>query len=158
MLKEFSKKTTKIKISEKAVYRIIYQYGPVTKTEISKQLDSSLTTVSRFIETLSDKRLIYELNKKEISGRKAFKYIINPNSEFAFGAFITSDLYGISICSIGGEIIDSVEFPLTEDVKPHEVANTFADYINDTSQKYIENKNSIMGCGIAAMGPIIKSK
>ena len=158
MLREFSEKTKEIKISEKAVYRIIYQYGPVTKTEIANQLDSSLTTVSRFIDTLSDKKLISEINKKEISGRKAFKYIIDPNSGFAFGAFITSDLYGISICSIGGEIIDSVEFPLTQDVKPHDVADTFASYINETSQKYIDNKNSIMGCGIAAMGPIIKSK
>jgi predicted NBD/HSP70 family sugar kinase len=157
MIKEFANKV-EVKVSEKSVFRIIEQFGPVTKNEISKQLDSSLTTISRVLKSLEEKNLIFEEDKNNAVGRKALTYVINPNSVFSFGAYITPDLYGISVCNIGGEIIDRKEFPFLKDTEPLEVAEHFTDFIKSVKLNNTVNTEEILGTGLAVMGPIIKKK
>lgn len=147
-----------VKVSEKSVLRIIEQFGPVTKNDISNHLDSSLTTISRILKSLEEKNLIIEENRNEAGGRKALTYIINPHPIFSFGAYITPDLYGIGICNVGGDIIEKKEFPFTKETKPLDVAEHFAAFIKSAKHKNTINTDDILGIGLAVMGPILKSK
>lgn len=147
-----------VKVSEKSIYKIIYQYGPITKNGILNHLQSSLTTISRFIDNLEKNGLIRACNKETAGGRSPLEYAINPEACYAFGAYISADVYGIGLCDIAGNILDKISHPLNETINPSEVANVWAQFVNRTVSEHGVNTEKIAGIGVSVEGPILKDK
>jgi predicted NBD/HSP70 family sugar kinase len=147
-----------LKITEKLLYKIIHQYGPITKNEAFNHVGSSLATVSRIIDSLTKKGLIQIENKDVAGGRTPSKYVVTPDACYSFGAYISHEMYGIGLCDIAGNILEKTETLLEKTTTPTEVAEFFAQFIQTTISKYSIAKEKIPGIGAAVAGPILKRK
>ena len=157
MIKLFSE-IQDVKVSEKSIYKIIYQYGPITKNGILNHFQSSLTTISRFIDNLEKNGLIQIDNKATAGGRNPIEYAINPDAYYSFGAYISADVYGIGLCDIAGNIVDKTNCLFHKKTTPAEVADFFAQFVSHVVTNYNLDTEKILGIGVSVEGPILKEK
>lgn len=147
-----------VKVTERLIYKIIHQHGPLTKNTMLQHVPSSLPTVSRLVDSLEKKGLIQINNKETAGGRNAAEYVINPAAGYAFGAYICSEAYGIGICDIAGNIHEKTARLFQKTTMPSDVVEFFAEFINRMSPQYQDETQSISGIGVAGIGPILKPK
>ncbi len=147
-----------IKVSEKSIYKIIHQYGPITKNGILEHLQSTLTTLSRFIDSLETKGLILITNKGTAGGRNPAEYAINPEACYSFGAYISADIYGIGLCDMAGNVLEKTALLFSETTTPDEVAEFFQHFISWVLTHYQLDPEKIPGIGVAVEGPILREK
>jgi predicted NBD/HSP70 family sugar kinase len=147
-----------VKVSEKSIYKIIYQYGPITKNGILTHLHSSLTTISRFIDSLEKNDLIRIHNQETAGGRNPVEYVINPTACYAFGAYISADVYGIGLCDIAGNIVEKTSFLFQEPLTPSEIADVWAQFVTRVIAEQQVDPEKIAGIGVSVEGPILKEK
>ena len=147
-----------IKVSEKSLYKIIYQHGPITKSGIIEYLPSSLTTISRFIDSLEKTGMIRATNQETAGGRNPVEYSINPTACYAFGAYVAADVYGIGLCDIAGNVIEKTSHLFQKQTTPSDVAGFLAQFIRETTDRHQFDQERIIGIGIGVEGPILKEK
>jgi N-acetylglucosamine repressor len=148
-----------LRVTEKLIFRVVYQHGPLTKNQILGYVDGSLSTVQRMLNRLVKENIILENDSdQETGGRKPSLYTVNSKAYFSVGAYITWEAYGIGICSIDGTILKQDEGIRTKDVRPSDVVAFFKRSLD----KYIEElgleKSRLLGIGLSATGPILKEK
>ncbi len=158
LLIRFFSEIQDVKVSEKSIYKIVHQYGPITKNGILAHFQSSLTTLSRFIDSLEKKGLILIDNKDVAGGRNPVEYAINPDACYSFGAYISADIYGIGLCDMAGNIIEKTSHRFYETTTPAEVAEFFHQFITRTLPQYQIDPEKVPGVGVAVEGPILREK
>jgi predicted NBD/HSP70 family sugar kinase len=148
-----------LKVSEKLIFRIVHQYGPITNADILKRTGGSLSTVYRMLGRMAEDGLVLESDgDNAVAGRKPSIYTINPNAYFAVGAYITWDAYGIGICSINGDIIAQQSARLKPDDKPTDVAAFYKQAIEQFTENSGIDKKKLLGLGLSVTGPTVKEK
>jgi predicted NBD/HSP70 family sugar kinase len=96
------------------VYRLVCQYGCISKSEIASQLGISLPTAIQNVKCLLQQGLLEEGEPLESTGgRKATAVNFRKNAKFAIGTDITRNHISIVLINLAGEIIktDRVEKP-----------------------------------------------
>ncbi len=148
MFRKFSE-INEFRVTEKSVYLLIHQKGPIAKSAIVKELGGSLTNINRFIAELEKTELI---TGSKGSGRKAGEYTINPDAAYSIGAYLNGDVIGIGLCNIGGQVLESVEELYCDFKTPEKVIGFFA----ETWKQLISHidKEKLLGTGVAAVGPL----
>jgi predicted NBD/HSP70 family sugar kinase len=106
--------------------RRIRQAGSCTRAELAKNLEISLSQVSKLTAGLSNLGLIYESGTPEpVNGRPAGRLAINPNAACVVGIDVGSDRKIAVITDLAGEIItyldepspdQDISFPCLEDL------------------------------------------
>ncbi len=81
------------KTNQSAIRRMIYLYGPITRTEIARKLDLTLPTITTNVNSLLSNGLIRELDEKipnadGVAGRKSTLLQIVPESRYFIGVEI----------------------------------------------------------------------
>ncbi len=106
------KKRTNIDVRKRnrnAIYRLIYEKGPLSKQEIVSELKISLPTITKDLEELMEKQLITENDSsKSTGGRKPRVYSCNPRIKLGIGIDITHDFISIVLVDLSGNVIDFV--------------------------------------------------
>jgi predicted NBD/HSP70 family sugar kinase len=88
------------------VYRLVYQYGCISKSEIASQLGISLPTAIQNVKLLLRQGLLEEGEPLESTGgRKALAVNFRKNARFAIGTDITRNHVSIVLINLAGEII-----------------------------------------------------
>ena len=105
MFRKFSE-INEFRITEKAVYLLIHQKGPISKSKIVEELGGSLTNINRFIGELEKEGLI---TGSKGSGRKAGEFTVTPDSVYSLGAYMNADVIGMGLCDISGRILNSID-------------------------------------------------
>ena len=147
-----------VKVSEKSVYKTIYQYGPITKNGILTHLQSTLTTLSRFIDSLEKRGLILINNRDTAGGRNPAEYAINPDACYSFGAYISADIYGIGFCDMTGKILEKSSQLFGSSTTPAEVAEFFNQFIKRILSEHQIDPEKVPGVGVGVEGPILREK
>ena len=81
--------------------------GNNTITELSKELDLSIPTITKFVNELLDQELIIEYGKVQTSGgRYPILYGLKPDSIYFIGADMTRNHLNIALMNFKGEIVD----------------------------------------------------
>lgn len=92
---------------KKNIINFFINEGNNTITELSKELDLSIPTVTKFINELSDQGLIMEYGKVQTSGgRYPILYGLNPDSIYFIGADMSRHYLNIALMNFKGEIVD----------------------------------------------------
>jgi predicted NBD/HSP70 family sugar kinase len=147
-----------VKVTERLLYKIIHQHGPLTKNTLLHHVPSSLPTVSRLVDSLEKKGLVQISNKETAGGRNPAEYVINPAAGYAFGAYIGSEAYGIGVCDIAGQIHEKVTCLFQNSTTPSHVVEFFAEFIERVVAQHQIDIEHIAGIGVAGLGPILKQK
>ncbi|MCP4404768.1 MAG: ROK family transcriptional regulator [bacterium] len=147
-----------VKVTEKLVYKIIHQYGPIAKNEAFTHVGSSLATVSRIIDSLAKKGMIRVENEEIAGGRTPSTYTIDPEACYSFGAYISADVYGIGLCDMSGKILEKTAHLFSTNTRPAEVVDFFTQFITTVLSRYQIDSEKISGIGVSVEGPILREK
>lgn len=92
---------------KKNIINFFINEGNNTITEISKDLDLSIPTITKFINELSEQELIMEYGKVQTSGgRYPIMYGLKPDSIYFIGADMSRHHLHIALMNFKGEIVE----------------------------------------------------
>lgn len=149
------------KLSEKLLFRLVYQFGPISKNEIVRYTNGAMSTVYKILAGMVQSEILLESKSENVStsqGRPAYIYSVNPDAVYAIGGYITWESYGIGICSIDGKIIAMIENLAIHDESPSDVTAFFAESIENLIKQGAVDPGRIVGISVAAPGPLLKKE
>ena len=95
--------------NRKKIIKLLLEKNEVTKLDISRSLDISITTVSTNITELKKEGIVGDVRSLESTGgRKAMALKINENCRFAIGIALTPRHVKLSLINLKKEIIDDI--------------------------------------------------
>ena len=99
--------------NRKKIIKLLLEKDEITKLDISRSLDISITTVSTNISELKDEGIVSDVRSlKSTGGRKAMALKINENCRFALGIALTPRHVKLSLINL--KKIDKIRFKNTK--------------------------------------------
>lgn len=103
---KYDKNAKNVQIKKNIINHFINE-GNNTITELSKELDLSIPTITKFINELQEQELIIEYGKVQTSGgRYPILYGLKPDSIYFIGADMSREHLNIALMNFKGEMID----------------------------------------------------
>ncbi|HHW80427.1 MAG TPA: ROK family transcriptional regulator [Bacteroidales bacterium] len=103
---KYDKNAKNVQIKKNIINYFINE-GNNTITELSKELDLSIPTITKFINELQEQELIIEYGKVQTSGgRYPILYGLKPDSIYFIGADMSREHLNIALMNFKGEMID----------------------------------------------------
>lgn len=140
--------------NRKKIIKLLLEKEEITKLDISRSLDISITTVSTNITELKEEGIVSDVRSlKSTGGRKAMALKINENCRFALGIALTPRHVKLSLINLKKEIIEDIKIRHNNEGIENIVA------IAKENLMKILNKNDIsteklLGIGISIPGTV----
>ena len=146
---------SKIKeINRKKIIRLLLQKEEISKLEISRSLDISITTVSTNINELRDKGIVEEVGQLESTGgRKAMAIKLIDNSRYSIGIALTPENIKIVLLNIKKKIIDEVNIKHSNNGIEN-IIEIVKENIEEILSKYHIGNEKLLGVGISIPGTV----
>jgi len=142
-----------------AILELIRRNGPITRADISKATDLNIVTVSNYINSYIDKRLVSEGGMEaSTGGRKPTIVKLNDDSVHAIGIDLGhmdsqgATMIGI-VTDLAGKVITRIKKVRIKDSMDRVIENSL-ELIDELSKKKGVDKNKIKGVGIGIGGVI----
>ena len=140
--------------NRKKIIKLLLEKNEVTKLEISRSLDISITTVSTNITELKNEGIVSDVRSLESTGgRKAMALKINENCRFALGIAFTPRHVKLSLINLKKEIIEDIR--VKHNKKDIESIIVIA---KENINKILNNKeissDKLLGIGISIPGTV----
>ena len=154
LLEEAEKGVKSALVKKKIINHYIHNGGS-TLTELSKDIDLSIPTVTKFIGEMCDERFITDYGKLETSeGRYPNLYGLNPEACYFVGVDIKQSGVNVGIINFKGEMIDlrmSVEYQFQN---TPEALDSLCKIIKDFIGSQTIDKNKILNIDINISGRV----
>lgn len=122
----------------------------LSRSELARKLGLTRSAASLIVdELINDGYILKEENKKPM-GRVSLPLMLNPNKIYSIGVFLTRKSCKIGIVDLCGNVVSSKNITCN---KPEDL-DILSSAINDLIDKNKINRNSIVGVGISAPGPL----
>ncbi|WP_310940331.1 ROK family transcriptional regulator [Clostridium sp. SHJSY1] len=96
--------------NRKKIISLLIKEEEITKLEISRKLNISITTVSTNITELRNEGFVEEVGSLESTGgRKATSYKLNEDSKFSIGIALTPKHIKISLVNLRKMVVDTIK-------------------------------------------------
>lgn len=154
LLKEIELGTKSALLKKKIISHYIYN-GCSTITDLSKELDLSVPTVTKFIGEMCDEGYINDYGKLETSGgRHPSLYGLNPESGYFIGVDIKRFAINIALINFKGDMMElKMNIPyLFENTK--EGLDTLCKLISNFIKKLTINKEKILNINVNVSGRV----
>jgi predicted NBD/HSP70 family sugar kinase len=139
----------------KNIFSIIQKRGPISKNQLLEITSLKLTTLNRIIEPIENLKLINECGIGESSGgRKPILYDVSSNNYCIVGIDISRTYTQIVLVDLKMNILFKEKFYMDEGCTPDKTISIISEIITTAIIKLEIDKNSILGIGIGAVGPI----
>ncbi|WP_407270097.1 ROK family protein [Radiobacillus sp. PE A8.2] len=140
------------------VLKMISDYGPISRAEISKQTDMSPTSASRIVALLSEKNLIEEvaINHQNV-GRKANYFRLNKKGIYFIGVELDKSYLRVGLMNFDEELIFKKTVEMRE-TDPNMVVKQIVDEIYELKNNFDLIDNLIFGLCVGIPGIIEPEK
>lgn len=140
--------------NRKKIIKLLLEKNEITKLDISRSLDISITTVSTNITELKKEGIVSDVRSLESTGgRKAMALKINENCRFALGIALTPRHVKLSLINLKKEIIEDIR--IRHNKKDIESIIAIA---KEKIKKILNNKeisiDKLLGIGISIPGTV----
>lgn len=140
--------------NRKKIIKLLLEKNEVTKLDISRSLDISITTVSTNITELKKEGIVSDVRSLESTGgRKAMALKINENCRFALGIALTPRHVKLSLINLKKEVIGDIR--IRHNKKDIESIIAIA---KENINKILNNKeisiDKLLGIGISIPGTV----
>ncbi len=140
--------------NRKKIIKLLLEKNEVTKLDISRSLDISITTVSTNITELKKEGIVSDVRSLESTGgRKAMALKINENCRFALGIALTPRHVKLSLINLKKEVIGDIR--IRHNKKGIESIIAIA---KENINKILNNKeisiDKLLGIGISIPGTV----
>ena len=134
----------------------IRESGTLARVDIASRLSLTRAAVTIITNQMISQNILEEFNsaKEDPSlpkkkGRKKTLIRINPDYKFVLGAVISEDYVSIGLCNLGGEVLDKIFQPLTENTQQQEIVSFIVQSCKEImSKKSSLSQKQILGLGV----------
>lgn len=145
-----------------AIFKIIKNIGPLSRTEIVKKTALSKSTVSVHTKKLLEMGLIKESQAKEKSvgsvGRNRQLLKFSKNNGFIIAVDLGATSLKIGLCNLDAEIIDSRSKKISVNMGPQKVMAEIDLFIEELLTANSLSRENIFGIGMGIPAPVEFSK
>lgn len=132
--------------------------GTISRTDISKNLNLGLSTVTNVIEELKSQRFVEEVGESDSTGgRRPILLQFNYNYGYIIGAKIEENNVKFVLTNLNIDIIYKEDLKFSKDWSNENVIKTIAEKITEIKKVIPKNKN-LLGIGIAVSGLVDQNK
>lgn len=140
--------------NRKKIIKLLLEKNEITKLDISRSLDISITTVSTNITELKKEGIVSDVRSLESTGgRKAMALKINENCRFALGIALTPRHVKLSIINLKKEVIENIRIRHYNEGFEKIVAIAKENIKGILSKNNISN-DELLGIGISIPGTV----
>ena len=145
-------------LNQSSILRLINEYGPISRKELSEKTEYSAATISNHVKTLIKEGFVIEKEKGVSSGgRKPVFLTINPNKGYIFSVDIEVSKVKIIMFNLKLNLEDKIEFYLDKKDQPQEVMDKIIMKIENLMDIRNINQQDIIGMGVAVPGLVDKN-
>lgn len=135
------------------VLNIIRDQQPIRRTEIAKQCDLGISTLSYIIEELKGQSLIYEVGEaNSTGGRKAKLLRFNKDHGYIISVKIEEEQILIALTDMEGELIAKRYAPFSQTGSPEEVTTIIQSEVHQIFEEEKKDIQLLLGIGILSSG------
>ena len=146
---------SKNSILKQSIIRLCINDGDYSLAELSKELCTSIPTITKIVSEMMEEGVIQDLGKQETSGgRKPNIYGLNPHAGYFVGADVRRHHVSIAITNFKGELIDyldDIPFILTN---TESSIKELAELLKSNVAKSGINLDKIMSYGVNLSGRV----
>ena len=140
--------------NRKKIITLLLEKNEITKLEISRMLDISITTVSTNITELKNEGIVEDVRSLESTGgRKAIAIKLNENCRYSIGVALTPNHIKISLVNLKKDIIENIRIRHNKDGIEN-IIHLVAENIDILMMKYNINSENLLGLGISLPGTV----
>ena len=154
LLQQIEKGSKNALMKKRIITHYIYN-GNSTITDLAKELDLSIPTVTKFITEMTDEGFINDYGKLETcGGRHPSLYGLNPDSGYFIGVELNRDALNIALINFKGDLIDSkrgIYYHFDNNEKRiDDLVTIIRDYINQLNLDH----NKILNINVSIAGRV----
>lgn len=140
--------------NRKKIITLLLEKNEITKLEISRMLDISITTVSTNITELKNEGIVEDVRPLESTGgRKAIAIKLNENCRYSIGVALTPNHIKISLVNLKKDIIENIRIRHNKDGIEN-IIHLVAENIDILMMKYNISSENLLGLGISLPGTV----
>jgi predicted NBD/HSP70 family sugar kinase/biotin operon repressor len=140
--------------NRKKIIALLLKKNEITKLDISRILDISITTVSTNITELKSEGIVEDVRSLESTGgRKAIAIKLNENCRYSIGVALTPNHIKISLVNIKKKVIESMRVRHNSDGIEN-IINLLNENIDLLMKKYNLCSANLLGIGISLPGTV----
>lgn len=140
--------------NRKKIIKLLLVKNEITKLDISRELDISITTVSTNITELKEEGIVEDVRSLESTGgRKAMAIKLNENCRYSLGIALSPKHIKLSLINLKSEEIDNIRVR-----HKNNNADEIVQVVNDNIYEILQNNNiqttQLLGIGISIPGTV----
>ncbi|POQ55215.1 ROK family transcriptional regulator [Listeria monocytogenes] len=144
-------------INRYTVLNLIREKGEITRTEIAKNCDFGMSTLTYILDDLQQEGIILEgAETSSTGGRRAKLVRFNKDYGFVVSVKVEEEQLLFALTDLNAEIMENTSIPFSSEKKPEEAIELIAKNV----KKMCENRdmNHLLGVGIAISGLVNRRK
>lgn len=146
-------------INRSLVINEIRRGGPISCTDISKNLKLGLSTVTNIVKELKSQNLVYEAGEAaSTGGRRPILCGFNYDYGYVIGIKIEENNLIFAWTNLKSEIIEKKVVPFKKGIDSTTVLSMVSEHIEKLITKRLHNKGALIGIGIAISGLVDQEK
>ncbi len=140
--------------NRKKIISLLLEKNEITKLDISRILDISITTVSTNIAQLKDMGVVEDVGTLESTGgRKAVTIKLDENCKYSIGIALTPNHIKLSLVNLRRKVIDNLSIRHKNDGIENIIELT-KDNLNTIIKKYNLNSSNLLGVAFSIPGTV----
>lgn len=144
--------------NRKKIIKLLLEKNEITKLDISRELDISITTVSTNISELKEEGIVEDVRSLESTGgRKAMSIKLNENCRYSLGVALTPTHVKISLINLKKHEIESIRVKHNNENIEY-IVLVAKENIENILDKYNINIEELLGIGISIPGTVDSEK
>lgn len=140
--------------NRKRIIKLLLEKNEITKLDISRELDISITTVSTNINELKDEAVVEDVRSIESTGgRKAMAIRIDENCRYSIGVALTPQHIKISLVNLKKKIIENIRVRHNNE-GIESIINLINEYIDEMLKRNNIGIEKLLGIGFSIPGTV----
>lgn len=140
--------------NRKKIISLLLDKEEITKLDISRALDISITTVSTNISELKSEGIVEDVRPLESTGgRKAMAVKLNKNCRYSIGIALTPNHVKIALANIKRELVESVRINHKNNGMDN-LVQLIKENLDIIMKKYDLNSMNLLGVGLSLPGTV----
>lgn len=138
--------------NRKMIIKLLLRKNEITKLDISRELDISITTVATNINELKKLNIVEDVRSLESTGgRKAISVRIDENCRYSIGISITAHHIKAALINLKGIVVDSIEIRHDNEHIDSIVA-AIKEMVDKFRNDYNISDSKLLGVGVSIPG------
>jgi len=139
--------------NRKKIISLLLEKNEITKLDISRELDISITTVSTNITELKNEGIVEDVRSLESTGgRKAIAIKLNENCRYSIGIALTLNHIKISLVNLKRNVVENIRVRHDDGIE--NIIALVNENISMIMEKYNISSDNLLGIGISLQGTV----